>query len=357
MVIKRVIAYPMYEQEWLAAGAIDPVQQTDSYVIGTIDDSRIAALEDQGLIIDELPAAGPPTTSAIARRALTASTGVEAWTAGNNDDMPIPEPNVPIHWMVSLDGPLDADRRAAVEAAGARLDEYVPRFAYVATATPEQAEDLVNLPFVHDVARYGPEVTGPITLTDGARAADDGEESARRRVWDLWLSEESAHDSVRDWLSEQQVAVIGVGGRKIRLEMNPDPALESRIATLPGVLNMVEYVPPKLFNDVARVILGVTSSNPGHDLAYRGAGQIVAVADTGLDETHPDFQGRIAAAVALGRPGNASDPNGHGTHVAGSVLGDGSSSAGKFRGWHRRRDCTSSQFWIRMGILVACRWH
>ncbi|SDD02419.1 S8 family serine peptidase [Rhodococcus tukisamuensis] len=334
MAIKRVIAYPMHEQEWLAAGAIDPVQQTDSYLIGTIDDSGIAALEAQGLIVDELPAAGPPTTSAIARGALTVSTGVEAWTAGDNDDMPAPEPHVPIHWMVSLDGPLDADRRTAVEAAGARLEEYVPRFAYVATATPEQAEDLVNLPFVHEVARYGPEVTGPITLTDAARGEDDGQESAtpRRRVWELWLSEESVRDSVRGWLSDRQVAVIGAGGRKVRLEMDPDPALESRIATLPGVLSMVEYVPPKLCNDVARVILGVTSSNPGHDLAYRGAGQIVAVADTGLDETHPDFQGRVAAAVALGRPGNASDPNGHGTHVAGSVLGDGVSSAGKFRG-------------------------
>ena len=36
--------------------------------------------------------------------------------------------------------------------------------------------------------------------------------------------------------------------------------------------------------------------------------------------------------VALGRPNNSSDPHGHGTHVAGSVLADGSASNGEFAG-------------------------
>ncbi len=60
----------------------------------------------------------------------------------------------------------------------------------------------------------------------------------------------------------------------------------------------------------------------------------MAVADTGLDEDHPAFEGRIAGIVARGRTGDASDPDGHGTrgtHVAGSVLGDGSASGGDIR--------------------------
>ncbi len=63
-----------------------------------------------------------------------------------------------------------------------------------------------------------------------------------------------------------------------------------------------------------------------------GEGVLVAIADTGLDETHPDFAGRIERVVARGRPGNGSDPKGHGTHVAGSVLGDGSASGGTIKG-------------------------
>ena len=55
------------------------------------------------------------------------------------------------------------------------------------------------------------------------------------------------------------------------------------------------------------------------------------MADTGFDkgsttDVHNAFTGRVAKLYALGRPNNANDPNGHGTHVAGSVLGDGNST-------------------------------
>lgn len=41
---------------------------------------------------------------------------------------------------------------------------------------------------------------------------------------------------------------------------------------------------------------------------------------------HPDIQGRVNQAYALDRPGDWSDLNGHGTHVTGSVLGNGTES-------------------------------
>jgi hypothetical protein len=107
------------------------------------------------------------------------------------------------------------------------------------------------------------------------------------------------------------------------------------VRAIPGVRKVEPYVEPELHNDVARVLLGIdppAGANPGAGLAETGAGQIVAVADTGLDDQHPDFQGRVVGLVALGRPGDATDPHGHGTHVAGSVLGSGAASAGLHRG-------------------------
>jgi serine protease len=52
-----------------------------------------------------------------------------------------------------------------------------------------------------------------------------------------------------------------------------------------------------------------------------GAGATVAVIDTGVDATHPDLAGQVLPGTDLinGTSGVSSDPNGHGTHVAGTI--------------------------------------
>jgi serine protease AprX len=327
---KHVIAYAMHETELAAAGPIvENAQWTASYVIGDVDEDRIEELERAGLVVDEVAPAGRPTTAAMARGTLAAETGVEGWRAGDDDEIAQPEPGSPTQWLVSLTSPLMGDMRAALGATGAQLDEYIPNHAYVATATPEQAAEVINLPFVRDVERYGPSKTGPIVLTAGAEDRGEGDAA---RVWDLWLSDASVRHQVLSWLAQNDVSVVGEGGRRVRLALPAGSGLQGEISTLPGVLSMVEHVPPKLFNDVARGLLGVTSDTSGRSLPLTGAGQVVAVADTGLQEDHPDFAGRVIDVVALGRPNDASDPHGHGTHVAGSVLADGSASDGTYAG-------------------------
>ncbi len=87
-------------------------------------------------------------------------------------------------------------------------------------------------------------------------------------------------------------------------------------------------------NDVAKGYMDVDDL---WNLGYDGSGQIVGICDTGFDTgvndstMHLDFQGRIDAIYALGRS-TADDPHGHGTHVAGSVLGDGARSNGQIKG-------------------------
>jgi subtilisin family serine protease len=69
-------------------------------------------------------------------------------------------------------------------------------------------------------------------------------------------------------------------------------------------------------------------------MLYNGSGQTICVCDTGFDmgsttDVHDAFHDRVKGLYSWGRPGNngTNDPDGHGTHVCGSVLGSGQHSS------------------------------
>jgi subtilisin family serine protease len=67
------------------------------------------------------------------------------------------------------------------------------------------------------------------------------------------------------------------------------------------------------------------------EIGFKGAGIKVGVVDTGIDNTHPDFEGRIMATKSFVSD-SALDDNGHGTHVASTIAGSGAKSNGKYIG-------------------------
>ena len=85
---------------------------------------------------------------------------------------------------------------------------------------------------------------------------------------------------------------------------------------------------------------------------YRGQGQIVSMADTGLDTgslstVAADFKGAIHGNGHIFGVGakDWSDSMGHGTHVAGSVMGHGVTSSGKIRGGAYEAEMVPQGMW------------
>ncbi len=87
---------------------------------------------------------------------------------------------------------------------------------------------------------------------------------------------------------------------------------------------------------------------------YAGRGQIVSMADTGLDSgnvnaIHADFTGAVQSGFPFGLWSKTwDDPMGHGTHVAGSVLGRGTASGGLLKGGAFEAHMVAEGMWSPM---------
>ena len=239
------------------------------------------------------------------------------------------------YYVVQFDGPIQRAWREAFSGAGGELLSYLPDFAYFARVPAASLGRVMAL----DHLRY----IGPAHL-------------AYRVDPSLWYStgllDLELVTFASDGASRLAGAVLGAGGGvyyssgldRVTVRMTPRGA----IALLEDASLGVEWLGPKywpeptLDNDARssnarQNIDGPYQSNGQAMWSYNaatdsfegstGKNVTVAVDDSGLDDSHPAFAGRIVHYYDYGGDGQ-SDTNGHGTHVAGIVLGDGSWRSG-----------------------------
>ncbi|KAL7954866.1 peptidase S8/S53 domain-containing protein [Trichoderma compactum] len=125
---------------------------------------------------------------------------------------------------------------------------------------------------------------------------------------------------------------VEIHDRKARIKV-PKSKLP-QLARIDEVKAINQVQARHLFNNVAGGILEANKPVGKVQATYKGKGQIVCVADTGFDtgskdHYHEAFGDRVLSLHNRGRslssrwPAPADDPDGHGTHVCGSALGNG----------------------------------
>jgi hypothetical protein len=212
---------------------------------------------------------------------------------------------------------LETDR-SALEAAGLDAAQYVPRHAYLAFGGGGATTRAESISGVSSVLPLRPEQKVDPTLPDAGLVA----------------AEVLVHPSSADRLAGRLAEGSLLAGRfpshglETVVFRGPAAALPS-VAADPGV----QHVGPAALGFFAedegtdQILAGNVSGGrpvPGYEpfLAQRGIdgeGVIVTIADTGMDEGHPELQGRIVKEFFA----EEGDPGGHGTHVAGIVGGKG----------------------------------
>ncbi|MEA1672226.1 S8 family serine peptidase [Nitrospirillum sp. BR 11163] len=260
------------------------------------------------------------------------------------------------HYIVQFVGPIQDAWLAAVAATGAEVVEPYQHFAIIVRATADEAGLLSqlgavrwvgHLPYaarlIHEVdtlaAPPAPGAQHGHALADAYTVEFFGAAQAHGRQGDVaaagFTVVEEAPGSA---LLVVETAAPGEGSLRDKL---------LALAQVHGVKRIGRHVLPMPSTDQATRIIGSASVlTDAAGLGLSGAGEVVAMCDTGLDSgdpaaIHPDFAGRVLAlesypispsyASRINNPGADDGPadrnRGHGTHTAGALLGDGTASA------------------------------
>ena len=263
------------------------------------------------------------------------------------------------HHLVQFIGPVKDAWIAAVRKAGGEPRAPFADFAYVVRADHATLTRIAALPFVRWVGHlpHKARVEPSVFARAGRKSTDASSDLPRTRVLaGAYLVEFfGAGDLSRAVAGVRKAGfrVLGKdpGGRVMVVEVAGTAAAVRKkieaLAAVHGVRSIRERAVKRTSNDVAAGIMGtsrcLSASGPG----LSGRGEVIGIADTGLDtgdpaRVHQDFAKRVAwirsypITADLSRyvvnPGGDDGPadldSGHGTHVAGSALGDGTSSAG-----------------------------
>ncbi len=218
--------------------------------------------------------------------------------------------------------------RRRVQQTGAEIISYIPNNAVLVRATPAQMRQLAASPQTQAVLPFEPyykldglllplAVNRQLSPYEKLNVVSFPGQTARARARIEAIGGAVFGEPERTPMGENLVATV------------PADALAT-LAQIPEVQIVSARSERRLLNDLARTQVKIsqnTTSGPPAShypdpiaaTPLTGDNVLVGVADSGADATHPDLAGRVS--------GGGPDPSGHGTHVIGTILGNGAQSA------------------------------
>jgi subtilisin-like proprotein convertase family protein len=229
-------------------------------------------------------------------------------------------------YIVQARGPVDNAFRAMLKAAGAEIVSYIPNNAYLVRLAAGGANGLAANPLAQAVIPYEPYYKVQSSLLALAVEQKPLPDDA---MLNLGLFANGTQTTIRQ--------IEQLGGRVLAQDRSPfgpvvrvvPPKNWTALTRLPGVQIVEPYHPRIHANDLSRMTVAVAADTqaPTNYLGLTGKSVLVAVADSGIDAAHPDFgTGGSPPSRVIGDPWNLVDYDGHGTHVAGIIAGDGTES-------------------------------
>ncbi len=267
------------------------------------------------------------------------------------DSLMSEENQKPGHYILQFKRPIDRQERAALKSRGMSLLRYVPDDAYIVRATQATLANLQNADVnVQGFTRYqavfkmSPELESvnvanqnPVALLNVYLLDSQNEVVAALKKLGAQIVENTsrvvvvrvsrtkaidiAHIDGVEWVAEKPQAKI--------LDYSVDGDAKPQVPSTLGHLSQLTgyETGTKVMNFDAAWKSGLS-----------GQGQLVAVGDTGLDTgdfstLSADFSNVLYKTIIYGLASTTwADPIGHGTHVSGSIVGQGALSNGLVHG-------------------------
>ena len=217
---------------------------------------------------------------------------------------------------------------------GLEIVGYLPPTAYIVEAKKEVMAAYCAANDVLYCAEYLPEYKSPSKLSTKLLSATSNEIMLR-------LTSEKRLAEIKAFLETNDVTNIR--------ELCSNPPILTAVVSFSlieklkkhsGVLRLETPGDPQLSNFAARRADMLNIDPAQETFGLKGKGQTIGIVDTGLDggiyNMHPDFDSPTrkirGAIVSSSTKTSWQDDNGHGTHVAGSAAGAGTSSGGAYAG-------------------------